>query len=124
MNEKLEKSSWKTLILLYIGLIKCNIIRGASMEPLLYSGDTVFSKKTHTFSVDDIVIAQHPFRNNEIIKQITQIDEDTIKLLGMNENESEDSRTFGNISKKNVLRVVIAKKRTQITKEPTEGVLL
>jgi len=80
------------------------------MDPLLHDGDIVFSKKTLDLQIGDIVIARHPFRKKEIVKQIVKIVGNSLELRGLNKNESEDSGTFGSISKKDVLRVIVAKK--------------
>ena len=94
----------------YIGYLQRNTVHGQSMEPLLHNGDIVFSKKTTTFNVGDIVIAKHPFQNKEIIKQIAKITGEKIELRGLNNDESEDSRVYGSVAKKDVLRIVVAKK--------------
>ncbi|KKS53176.1 MAG: hypothetical protein UV18_C0002G0039 [Candidatus Magasanikbacteria bacterium GW2011_GWC2_42_27] len=85
-------------LLSYIGYLQRNTV------------DIVFSKKTTTFNVGDIVIAKHPFQNKEIIKQIAKITGEKIELRGLNNDESEDSRVYGSVAKKDVLRIVVAKK--------------
>jgi len=106
----MKKANWKINILSYICLIKRNIVHGDSMEPLLKDGDIVFSKKAQNLRIGDIVIARHPFRKKEIIKQIASIESDQYELLGLNDDGSEDSRTFGMVDRKNIVRVVVRKK--------------
>ncbi len=85
------------------------IVSGNSMSPLLHDGDVVYTKKSAEIEVSEIVVVQHPFRKKYIIKQVTAIHGDMLKLSGLNPEESEDSRTFGYIPKNDILGVVMMK---------------
>jgi nickel-type superoxide dismutase maturation protease len=83
-------------------------VEGNSMLPVLQGGDIVLAKKTGDLKVNDIVVANHPFRKTFIIKRITKITTDgKFFLSGDNPDESTDSRTFGEISEKDILGKVI-----------------
>lgn len=86
---------------------KYYVIEGNSMYPLLCEGDVIFIKKTKNINVGSIIVANHPFRKKNIIKQVTAMQGDMLELKGLNLEESEDSRTFGYISIEHVLGTVI-----------------
>jgi nickel-type superoxide dismutase maturation protease len=105
----LPTSSLTTKLLFFLHLRKRHIVQGDSMSPLLHEGDIVYTKKTHDITVGDIVVVSHPFRNKNIIKQVTAVDGIMLELSGINANESEDSRTFGYVPIGDVIGVVVAK---------------
>ena len=108
--------------------VKCQMFRvfGHSMYPLLRHGDVVLVKKKKHYRVGDIVVAEHPFRKQLIVKKIEKIfcvsngvtsdraaarelvqHRDALpsgqasllyELEGLDAIESEDSRSFGAIS--------------------------
>ncbi|PIR75512.1 MAG: hypothetical protein CO030_02795 [Candidatus Magasanikbacteria bacterium CG_4_9_14_0_2_um_filter_42_11] len=110
MNAEIPKATLTTKILSYIGLLQRNTVTGDSMLPLLHDGDRIFSKKSDSLKTGDIVVAKHPFRKKEIVKQIASIQAEKIELQSLNLDGSEDSRVFGSVERKDVLRVVVAKK--------------
>ena len=78
---------------------------GASMEPSLYEKDIViaFRKKP---KIGDIVIVKAGER--EVIKRVAKISPPALLyLLGDNEQESTDSRSFGAVPCSSLLGVVI-----------------
>lgn len=79
------------------------------MSPLLHEGDIVYTKKSRYVNAGDMVVLPHPFRNKNIIKQVTVVDGTMLELSGINANESEDSRTFGYVPIGDVIGVVVAK---------------
>jgi len=64
------------------------------MQPLLYAQDDVLMTKRAP-RVGDIVIAQHPFKQVQLIKLVETIEPAGCWLVGMNPGESTDSRTLG-----------------------------
>jgi len=79
------------------------------MSPTLYDGDvaTFEYSLNQEYVIGDIILANHPFkRNNIIVKRISKINESEDYFLeGDNPliNETSDSRSFGYIKKKNIL---------------------
>lgn len=87
-------------------------IEGDSMLPVLKNGDKVLARPPKNLRVGDIVVANHPFRLTPIIKRITDFSTcGKLFLSGDNPQESTDSRTFGEIDRKDVLGKVICRKR-------------
>lgn len=85
-------------------------VEGDSMLPELKNGDIVLVKKIENLQVGDIVVANHPFRKTFIIKRITEISTGgKLFLKGDNPQESTDSRTFGEIDKKDILGKVVSR---------------
>lgn len=80
------------------------------MLPILKDGDKVLVKPETNLQIGDIVVAKHPYKITPIIKRITKISTGgKVFLSGDNPDESTDSRTFGEISIKDVLGKVICK---------------
>lgn len=87
---------------------------GSSLTPFLRDGDTVFfqaldsaAEKSGAIMVGDYVLADHPFRQIEIIKfvrniKVTAVGERTLWLEGAVGADSEDSRSFGWLALTNV----------------------
>jgi nickel-type superoxide dismutase maturation protease len=105
----LPTSSLTTKLLFFFHLRKRHIVQGDSMSPLLHEGDIVYTKKSRYVNAGDMVVLPHPFRNKNIIKQVTVVDGTMLELSGINANESEDSRTFGYVPIGDVIGVVVAK---------------
>jgi nickel-type superoxide dismutase maturation protease len=85
-------------------------IEGNSMLPTLKDGDEVLSEPPLNLRIGDIVIAKHPFRITPIIKRITNISVDNkFFLSGDNPDESTDSRSFGEINKKDIFGKVVCR---------------
>ena len=72
------------------------------MEPLFKEGDRivincwayVFSKPT----LGDVITFEHPNRKGKVLlKKIKKVVGDELLVVGINENDSEDSRHFGKI---------------------------
>lgn len=86
-------------------------VEGDSMFPLLKNGDLVLINPDLKPKIDDIVLANHPFKKSvKIIKRIKEISaENRYFLVGDNQGESTDSRSFGAIGKKDILGRIEAK---------------
>ena len=79
------------------------------MEPILESGDIVFYKDIKSksiISIGDIVIFNHPTKNIKLIKKISSIKPEGLKVSGENTNFSDDSNYFGLINKDSIVGVV------------------
>jgi len=81
------------------------------MWPTLKAGDTVLVKPTLTPVAGDIVLANHPYKSSvKIVKRVAEILPDGALILrGDNPLESSDSRSFGSISKRDVIGKVISR---------------
>ncbi|MBU0690213.1 nickel-type superoxide dismutase maturation protease [bacterium] len=77
------------------------------MLPLLSPNDEVLITVKSNVSLQrgDIVVAKHPDDKDFIlIKQIASIAEDgKIELIGLNQEESTDSREFGEVSREQII---------------------
>lgn len=83
-------------------------IQGNSMLPELKDGDEVLVTPNETYQIGDIIVAQHPFKQSVVlIKRISELDENSVYLIGDNPAESTDSRTLGKIPRKDILGKVI-----------------
>ena len=80
------------------------------MLPTLKNGEEVLVKTGEILQIGDVVVANHPFKQSVvIIKRVSEINEKGLFLLGDNPIESTDSRSFGEVSKTNVLGKVVCK---------------
>ena len=78
------------------------------MLPNLKDGDKVLVKPHKSYQIGDIVVAKHPFKQSVVlIKRVSEVSEKGLILLGDNPAESTDSRTLGEISKKDILGKVV-----------------
>lgn len=79
------------------------------MLPTLKDGDVVLIKPGRDFTVGDIVLANHPYKNTKIIKRVSSISaEEIITLSGDNPQESTDSRVLGEITQSEVVGKVVS----------------
>ena len=108
MMNRLTQAQLIHHLLAFIGFYKKYRISGHSMYPLFRDGEVVYIKKTSDYNVGDIVVAEHPFRKQRIIKQIKKVDGEKIELAGLDAIESEDSRSFGAIGKYAIVGNVVA----------------
>ena len=111
MEEKLPEANWKERVLFFLGRRRGFIVEGDSMLPVLKAGDAILIDPRAAFSAGDIVLAQHPYKKSvKILKRIGGISpEGKCTLIGDNAGESTDSRTFGEIQKKDILGKVVCR---------------
>ena len=91
---------------------KTALVSGTSMEPILENGDIVFYKDVidkSSISIGDIVIFNHPTKNIKLIKKISSIKGEGLKVSGENTNFSDDSNYFGLIKKDSVVGIVTSR---------------
>jgi len=111
IEDQLCTSILKNLFMnIFLPFRKHYLVEGNSMTPLLNHGDIVYTKKMKRIRIGDVIIAHHPFRKKYIIKQVTGVRGTMLELRGLNPEESEDSRVFGNIPVKDSIGVVVSKK--------------
>ncbi len=82
-------------------------VKGKSMEPYFFSGETLFVNKFFYLfqkpKIGDVIILKNPKDNNYIIKTIDKINQEKYFVLGYNLKESTDSRVFGWVPKKYII---------------------
>ncbi|MDI1242105.1 MAG: nickel-type superoxide dismutase maturation protease [bacterium] len=86
-------------------------VEGDSMVPSLRSGDRVLIDPKASLRPGDVVLARHPYKSSvRILKRLSSIEPDgRFYLSGDNLDGSTDSRTFGSISKADVVGKVVAR---------------
>lgn len=87
-------------------------VNGSSMEPTLSEGDYVFLLKTKKAKNDDIVVAKKPGLDKLIIKRVLSQDNDEFFVRGDNHKASTDSRSFGPVSRQQIIgRAIVTFKK-------------
>jgi nickel-type superoxide dismutase maturation protease len=116
MVNGLREANWKDRLLYRLGLRLAFLIEGESMWPTLNEGDAVLVQPTSTALEGDIVLANHPYKSSvKIVKRVAEILPDGALILkGDNPIESTDSRSFGSISKNDVVGRVVCRLRRAI----------
>lgn len=89
---------------------------GKSMEPTLYEGDLVLTKRSMP-KKNDVVVAEANGR--EVIKRVKKVHASSIEVVGDNAEASTDSRDFGPLPLNSVGGVVWMK----LTKHQTKGLM-
>jgi nickel-type superoxide dismutase maturation protease len=106
----MKTANWFDIISLLFNFSQRYRVEGDSMLPTIKDGDEVLVKTVSNLEIGDVVVAIHPYRKTPIIKRITGISTSgKLFLSGDNPDESTDSRTFGEIDKKDVLGVVVCR---------------
>ncbi|HMM79119.1 MAG TPA: nickel-type superoxide dismutase maturation protease [Pyrinomonadaceae bacterium] len=84
---------------------------GDSMVPGLLEGERILTDPKAPLSQGDVVLVRHPYKTGvRIIKRLSSIEPDgRLFLEGDNPGASSDSRTFGLISRGDVIGKVISK---------------
>ena len=80
-------------------------VEGMSMAPAFLPGRLVFAWRLRKPRIGDVVIVRH--HHLELIKRVSQLDDDRVYLLGDNPVESTDSRHYGWLPMASVLGVVV-----------------
>src|SRR4028119_1942754 len=76
-------------------------VEGNRMEPVLHDGQLVVGRQTRELAAGDVVIVSH--NGLEKIKRIEKHEGDLVYLLGDNQAESTDSRSFGWLPAKTII---------------------
>lgn len=106
----MREASYYDILLFFFDYYQEYRVEGDSMLPSLKDGDKVLVRPPKHLQSGDIVVANHPFRNTTIIKRIREISTSgKLFLRGDNPDESTDSRTFGEIDRKEVLGKAICR---------------
>ena len=83
------------------------------MMPTLKENEVVFFKKyiknKSFLKVGQIVVFYHPFKNIRLIKRISHVTQNSIKVLGDNVEYSDDSNKFGYVNNEKVIGIVTSK---------------
>ncbi len=83
------------------------------MSPVLREGEKVLLQKQWFFvwfHLNDIVAFFHPNTRQFLIKKIEKLEKDKVWVVGINKENSTDSRDFGWIKKKDIIGRVIFQK--------------
>jgi nickel-type superoxide dismutase maturation protease len=109
--KNLPEASLYEIALVFLGSRYKYVCEGKSMNPTLKDGEVVLVDREAAFGVGDIVIAKHPFeQNNEVVKRIERINErGDYFLVGDNLEESSDSRHFGAVAREYIKGKVVAR---------------
>jgi len=101
----MRQPNWTERLLYLLGRRIAFLVQGDSMAPALSDGDTVLIDPRAAIAVGDIVLADHPYKSSvTILKRVSGIETDgRVSLIGDNDTESTDSRTFGPISIKSIV---------------------
>lgn len=90
-------------------------VTGTSMFPLLQAGDEVLvdtrAYRRRLPEIRDLVVARHPHRQDlKIIKRVVLVNKNgNCFLLGENQAESNDSRSFGFVTLHHIIGKVTSK---------------
>ena len=82
-------------------------VRGCSMEPTIMDLDMIIVYRLGEAKPGDIVVAKAPEPLGLVAKRVTDIQGDSVYLLGDNHNNSRDSRHFGPVSRDDIVGVII-----------------
>ncbi len=82
------------------------------MEPVLSSGDTILVNRLSKGKPGDIIVLKNPEKNSKekyLVKQVAELKEKEIFVVGLNKEKSIDSRKFGWIQRNNIIGKMILK---------------
>ncbi|HEY0050145.1 MAG TPA: nickel-type superoxide dismutase maturation protease [Pyrinomonadaceae bacterium] len=111
MKNELPADDWREQLAYLCGFREIFLVQGDSMLPGLKDGDVVLVDPHAALRIGDVVLARHPFKKSvQIIKRIREISpEGRYFLVGDNEDESTDSRSFGAIPAKDILGKAVSR---------------
>lgn len=93
LKAALPPVDWRERLLWLLGCRRCFEVTGGSLTPLLHDGEVVLTRSAGDLKVGDVVVAQHPYQNKLIIKQVSAWQDQGLVLRG--NDDSTDSRHFG-----------------------------
>jgi nickel-type superoxide dismutase maturation protease len=84
------------------------VVRGSSMWPTLQSGDRLLVLRRWSLTAGDVVAVRDPRdRTRLLVKRVSSVDGDEVRVAGDNPGWSTDSRTFGPIPRADVVGTVL-----------------
>ncbi len=83
-------------------------VKDRSMLPKIKENDFLLVSSIHSaLKEGDVVVLQHPMKDIRIVKRIEKLVGDAYFVRGDNVQESEDSRAFGTVSKRDIVGKVV-----------------
>lgn len=82
-------------------------VEGLSMHPAYPHGKIVVAWRWRRPRIGDVVIVRH--HRLELIKRVSQLDDEKVYLLGDNPEESTDSRHYGWLPRNSIMAVVVTR---------------
>jgi nickel-type superoxide dismutase maturation protease len=109
--KELPEASLYEIALVFLGSRHKYICEGKSMNPTLRDGEVVLVDREAEIEVGDIVVVKHPIeQTSEIVKRLKRINEHGhYFLVGDNQEDSNDSRHFGAVTKECIKGKVVAR---------------
>ncbi len=84
------------------------VVSGRSMEPTFCAGDCLLVLNLNLLlKKGDVVILRDSRDDRLVLKRVAKMDDSIFFVKGDNEDFSTDSRTFGPVSKKNLIGKVL-----------------
>ena len=107
----LPRAGFFEIALVFFGSRHKYICEGKSMNPTLEDGEVVLVDREAEIEVGDIVVAKHPIeQRSEVVKRIERINEHGhYFLVGDNQEDSNDSRHFGAVTREYIKGKVVAR---------------
>lgn len=87
-----------------LGIVK---VAGHSMQPSLLEQDIVVISSLFPIRMFDVVVFK--IGDKRMIKRVVEVKKDVVKVAGDNMSDSLDSRTLGDIQKRDIIGKVIFK---------------
>jgi nickel-type superoxide dismutase maturation protease len=84
------------------------VVKGDSMTPALESGDRLLVRRTNRPLAGQIVALRDPREPARVlVKRVASLTDDGVVVLGDNPSASTDSRTFGAVSRLDIIGVAL-----------------
>ena len=89
------------------------LVQGKSMEPTLHEGDIIIATKKFSLKKGSLIIAK--IGDREVVKRIADVKDSKVYIIGDNPNYSTDSRSYGWLSKEQIIAKILWSKNAKKT---------